>query len=1583
MPSRYEIYKKSISGTRELETDIQELENLYKSNKQFQDSYNFDEFVKLSVAEADGKFDGTIADFFAPRKELNYEQKLQPETYYNKLFGTTEEDRIKFDEDKKVGWESTRRTSTAQLSETTAALLNLGRGVATNKLLRGKGVSELASRVLPNETEINRNVDKFFRPLAGRDIYDTKIDPKTGETYYELEEPTTTTEAILRPASQLITGMAITKRPVTGSIDKLGKELKAAARTRGRPSKTQLALEERAAKRVDRFEKVSGKLKPFVRAEAGAQFTFVDDPDFAIVAGGLSNYIGDDDNRMSALFNYLDTDEDSPETARRLSLLLDSAVFSTAFGVALGVGKGSVNTVFNVVNKVKKSGPEGVGQFKNFINGTRGSEVATKTVKPKEIEVPLLSNLEDFAEDGFINQGWKGLQTFAYDISSRGGMYASGMLDIIKSSEYNKIAWSSRAMDIHSKLVNSIKKASKTGTLNENQIEDLFQYYLTGQKKNKKLVKLKDLPEEIREHAKNARDQIDILSEMLVNSKHIPKEIKEKIKANMGKYLRKSYEAFENPNYKPSQEIYNQAVLQIKKGLDAADSNSGRTRPRPTNYNQQKAELYVDKLLNKNKGKAFNNFEDHINSVFGAKNAAQVFKNRQNITPAIDELLGGRVKASTSVFRTIETLSGEMTQYKLMDDLYNQGLGKWFFKGTGKNSVAPDKRMAAEKITGQGFHKLNGVQTSEGIANLFSKMSTAPNPGGLALAYGQALKLKGFSQAAATVYNLTTHVRNTVGGGIILMRNGMNPFTSDTTDALKILDNQIRRSPLGKDKALTNLYEEYQRLGLVNQNVKVGEFKRLFNEFVAHEGNSLIADPLKATSKLSRLNKKVTDIYVAEDDMWRIAGFNKELDTLRKAYPNRSDALLKQEAANIIRDTMPTYDLIAPGIQKLRRLPIGNFFSFTAEQYRNNYNTLLRGVSEIRTGNKILVERGMKRLASQISVTYGASVGVTELTKKIHGISDADEKAVRQLGLANWSKNSALLFDRDEKGNIEYIDLTYTDPSAPITDVIRAYLNEVTDPTVPAGEVGEKVGKGVYEAMKLFLKPFVGPAIFTDKLMDVTFGQGKDYETGRMIKGYNPSESPFSSGNLNVAFKHIGSGLIPKELSDDISLAVGKKSEKIRSGELSLGNELFSKLSGQRTTVLTPYSLERSLSFKLYALSEAQSEQKTFLGQQIRAGVTPQTLLAEFKRANKAYYNEYSKAKLSLEAARHFDLKEKVIQDKTINALRYFTKIDKSNFLENNNAFIPVRFTESQLSSIRRKGNFENFSFTKFYQEYNDLLFDYYSLPIVEGMDEEYKTYTPYELMRLPKSIGGLVEGEDTVPYTKEDPADRVNPYTGEPYQEQMDRLGFNEGTIFGTVEDTLKKASRVAADTVEKLKTERQEPSPEDTQRVNNFLAKHYDRFTTQYPELSDISFEQFKNSAQRLAANVRKIESDNRNVPLGGNNAGSSATGKYQFLRDSVEPAINRTLRRVEPQDKNIFDSIRENKDTSKLNDEAQQLLFFGDIFEKTGSDKHLVPYFLGDEQAGKNVYLYQHHTLSSKVPEYNQETIDRTNKLWNSPE
>ena len=53
-------------------------------------------------------------------------------------------------------------------------------------------------------------------------------------------------------------------------------------------------------------------------------------------------------------------------------------------------------------------------------------------------------------------------------------------------------------------------------------------------------------------------------------------------------------------------------------------------------------------------------------------------------------------------------------------------------------------------------------------------------------------------------------------------------------------------------------------------------------------------------------------------------------------------------------------------------------------------------------------------------------------------------------------------------------------------------------------------------------------------------------------------------------------------------------------------------------------------------------------------------------------------------------------------------------------------------------------------------------------------------------ATGGLVSGPE-VPFTQENPADRINPLTGEPYQEQMSRLGFAEGS-----KDVVKEALKI-----------------------------------------------------------------------------------------------------------------------------------------------------------------------------------------------
>ena len=49
------------------------------------------------------------------------------------------------------------------------------------------------------------------------------------------------------------------------------------------------------------------------------------------------------------------------------------------------------------------------------------------------------------------------------------------------------------------------------------------------------------------------------------------------------------------------------------------------------------------------------------------------------------------------------------------------------------------------------------------------------------------------------------------------------------------------------------------------------------------------------------------------------------------------------------------------------------------------------------------------------------------------------------------------------------------------------------------------------------------------------------------------------------------------------------------------------------------------------------------------------------------------------------------------------------------------------------------------------------------------------EELREQKVTGGLVEGTEEVPYTKENPADRIDPFTGEPYTAQMEELGFKK----------------------------------------------------------------------------------------------------------------------------------------------------------------------------------------------------------------
>ena len=1380
MPSRFEQYKTDESQKRELQSDLAELQTLYNSYEDFYNKYSFDEFLEYATKNSKGSLDKSIENYLIQQA------------------------------DKDIPLKEFRKTTVPWLSET------IGGSLAGARFAAEKYPSPLLNtlaKLSPNEKEIRRGTDKAFRDVGRAvglgDIWDEKKDKETGKAYYELQEPETTAGQILKPVGEYVTALAVTRNPTALFTKTAQKVPEKITKKVGRPSKAELAKEARQEK----TKKLLGAGKTLGRAELAAQITFADNPEFTYVAGALSNYIGNDNNLMGEVLNYLDVDEQSPEEARRLSLLLDGVAFSGIVSAGVGTLKVTKEGILQMLQSVKNSNQSQKESFKSLIEGA----AKTKSARKKDVsEVPIIKDItnEDilkFGKDSLtyrnLNKGYREVQRLHQNIFTSSGMYSDEMFKMLKSADYNKIAWSKRASEIHAKLVTSIGKAAKTSKFSEKEIDDILNKYFTGEKT------LSNLPKnpELRQFAKEAKDEVKNLSKMLLESNYVPPQMKKVIEENMGSYLRKTYQFYEDKNWRPSQEVIDEVTDSI-----AASIQKAKDTKNITPFQQKEARRVVNDII-KRDNKDYNNIISHLNGVFGTKKNEVVFQQRKNIAPAIQKLLGAEeVDASLAVFRTLDTLGTQITNYKLYDDLYEKGLGKWFFKETGKFSKAPDESLKAATIEGKQFLQLDGLKTTPEIAELFNTMTR--NKGQtrqtLERMYGYFLTAKGSSQAAATVFNGLTHVRNTLGGSIILMRNGINPFTDETIKSSQILSNDLfTMDATKKNKVLSDLYEDYQRLGIVNQNVRVGEFKNLINDLAANPNENMLS---KFPEIFKKAGRKATSVYVAEDDLWRIVAYNKELNTLKKAYPDlarRNLQDLKQEAADVVRATMPTYDLIAPGLQELRKLPIGNFFSFTAEQFRNNYNTTMRAAQELRSGNKVIQDRGMNRLASQVTTTYLFSKGLTDFSKLAFGISDEDEKAVRNLNLAPWSKNSALLFSRDNKGNIQYIDLTYTDPSAPVTDNFRNILNLITDSTESMETVDRNIIGQTIEGLEFFLRPFVDEALLTEAVTDILVRGGKTKE-GFDIKIINPiTKEPLVweervdnnnlaevANNMDVALGHILEKVLPREATDIASLTRGKKAIRIEEGKTSLQRELIGKLTGQRLVTINPDKIKNDFSFKLKDLSRARKVYQDNVNSSITKNMKAESVLSRYKEENNKNYREFVKSKRMLDAIKHFDIDPYDIESLVKENLKNYTKNEKSTFLYSSNEYIPLKISDKKLEQAYKDLNFENINFREFYDAYTVKYLEYSQLPLLEEEKQKEKElerkgfveggkvnkniefnnvnnwFKNYLNIRQQYFKGEEVSKDFPVTDVKETAADRVDPFTGSPYSDQMARLGLAEG---------------------------------------------------------------------------------------------------------------------------------------------------------------------------------------------------------------
>tara|TARA_R110002020_G_scaffold52798_3_gene148181 strand:+ start:3754 stop:10554 length:6801 start_codon:yes stop_codon:yes gene_type:complete len=352
---------------------------------------------------------------------------------------------------------------------------------------------------------------------------------------------------------------------------------------------------------------------------------------------------------------------------------------------------------------------------------------------------------------------------------------------------------------------------------------------------------------------------------------------------------------------------------------------------------------------------------------------------------------------------------------------------------------------------------------------------------------------KGLNQQMRTVYDHTTHLRNNLGGFQFGLANGLNPLDNGKLN-FAVLKNQIGGGT--NNRIFDAYYEKLQGLGVINTSVRASEARALVDmasETIPSRFASKFnryAEKLPIMKRPKEIGKFVKErpeqIYMANDDFYKMNAFANELDTLQKAYKGDKSwtvERLEKEAARKVMNTIPNYDRVSKGIKALREAPFGNFVSFPAEIARTSVNIIREGVEESLSGNSELRKRGLQRLAGFGTVNLGW-YGIGAGTNKLLGFNDTENNGL-QVNAEGFTVNHNKQVLRGKDGTFFIHDPTYLNSYNLWQDVALHFHREISLGKLSGKAANERIWGGVVESIKVATQPFTDEAMFTSMLKDI------------------------------------------------------------------------------------------------------------------------------------------------------------------------------------------------------------------------------------------------------------------------------------------------------------------------------------------------------------------------------------------------------------------------------------------------------------------------------------------------------------------
>jgi hypothetical protein len=548
---------------------------------------------------------------------------------------------------------------------------------------------------------------------------------------------------------------------------------------------------------------------------------------------------------------------------------------------------------------------------------------------------------------------------------------------------------------------------------------------------------------------------------------------------------------------------------------------------------------------------------------------------------------------------------------------------------------------------------------------------------------------KGLSQIAKTILSPVTHMRNFVSASFFATANGIIPDQAAIKQAYQAL-----QTPLKGTRQQNDLYEELLKLGVVNNNVRLGDLTRLLED--VNFGETMTADKgfrllLKPLSKIKAVSQ---DLYTAEDDFWKIASWAMEKSRLEKTLTNAGltrgktfirngveevfdDNFLKREAADIVKNNIPNYDYVSDFVKSLRKLPIGNFVSFPAEIVRTGTNIVRRGLREI--NEEIIVDGktikpfegiGYTRLFGFGATTIAVPAATAEAFAAIYDVTDEERDALRRY-VADWSKNSTLLPIKEKDGSFKYVDFSHANAYDTLVRPIQTIINSVADGRKDEDGLMNDFIAGTFASMSEFAQPFISESIWTEAVADIIARGGR---TRDGFQVFNEQDTPGDKaykimGHLveaQMPFSFNQLKRLDRSLESVDILTKGKFDEYGQAYEF--GDE-FAGLFGFRSVSVNP---DRTLNFKVADYQRGVRESRSlFTREALRGGpIDARDVVNSYINANRALFGVRKEFKLDLDAASTLGISTLGLR----NATERLSRVDVNTI--NNNVFRPIEISD-------------------------------------------------------------------------------------------------------------------------------------------------------------------------------------------------------------------------------------------------------------------------------------------------------------------